>query len=226
MCTGWSRAASHSGSWCGDLLESVGLSRTDAHRRPRELSGGQRQRVAIARALALQPDMLIADEAVSALDVSVQAQVLNLFADLAQNRHLAMIFVSHQLAVIAQLAQRVAIMYRGRIVETGATADVFMQPQHPYTSLLLTAHPDVDAPKVRGAGASVEREVTGAPLAAGGCRFRDRCALAQPICTEVDPPPVDLGGGHRAWCHVVPAATLAARDRPSSTEPVSAAVGG
>ncbi len=162
----------------------------------------------------------------SALDVSVQAQVLNLFADLAQNRELAMIFVSHQLAVIAQLAQRVAIMYRGRIVETGSTADVFTRTQHPYTSLLLTAHPDIDAPKARGRQPSADREVVAAPMSPGGCRFRDRCRLALPICAEVDPPPIDLGGGHQAWCHVVPAATLAARGQPLpvvSPVPASAA---
>jgi len=195
------RAASR--ALAAELLDSVGLAPSDASRRPRQLSGGQRQRVAIARALSVQPELLIADEAVSALDVSVQAQVLNLFADLAEHRQLAMIFVSHQLAVIAQLAQRVAIMYRGRIVETGTTADVFSAPRHPYTSLLLSAHPDVDRPKVRGAS-SVARDVTVLQPVQGGCRFRDRCSLAQPICADVDPPAVDMGNGHRSWCHVLP----------------------
>ena len=130
-----------------ELLDAVGLTKGDARRYPREMSGGQRQRVAIARALALQPEMLIADEAVSALDVSVQAQIINLFADLVENRHVAMVFISHQLAVIAQLAGRVAVMYRGRIVEIGPTPTVYSSPQHPYTALLLAAHPDINQGK-------------------------------------------------------------------------------
>jgi oligopeptide transport system ATP-binding protein len=203
-----------------ELLQSVGLSQNDADRRPRALSGGQRQRVAIARALALQPELLIADEAVSALDVSVQAQVLNLFADLAEHRQLAMIFVSHQLAVIAQLANRVAIMYRGRIVETGSTADVFTRPQHPYTALLLTAHPDIDAPKARGVGVTAQRPVAGLPLTPGGCRFRDRCPIAQPVCADVDPPPIEVGPGHRSWCHMAtPMARLDAQEEVMSPAP-------
>ena len=187
-------------SLVADLLVSVGLHPTDALRRPRELSGGQRQRVAIARALAVQPDLLIADEAVSALDVSVQAQILNLFADLAEKRQLTMIMVSHQLAVIAQLAHRVAIMYLGRIVEIGSTLDVFKRPQHPYTAMLLAAHPDVAHPR-RGRVPAAQGELMGIAQVAGGCRFRNRCPMARPVCTEVDPPVADLGGGHLSWCH-------------------------
>jgi oligopeptide/dipeptide ABC transporter ATP-binding protein len=184
----------------GELLESVGLRPSDADRFPRQLSGGQRQRVAIARALAVQPEMLIADEAVSALDVSVQAQIINLFADLAQERHLAMIFVSHQLAVVAKLAHRVAIMYLGRIVEVGRTQQVFRTPRHPYTAALLAAHPDPQ--KVRQRQASALRgELPSADAIPAGCRFRSRCPMAQAICETIDPPPVDLGDGHLAWCH-------------------------
>jgi peptide/nickel transport system ATP-binding protein/oligopeptide transport system ATP-binding protein len=114
-----------------------------------------------------------------------------------------MVFISHQLAVIAQLAQRVAVMYLGRIVEIGATADIFVSPMHPYTGLLLAAHPSVDAPHRRRAPA-FEGEIPSADDIPEGCRFRSRCPLAEAICAEVDPPPVDLGNGHLSWCHVLP----------------------
>ena len=184
------------------MLDAVGLASTDARKYPREMSGGQRQRVAIARSLAVGPDLLIADEAVSALDVSVQAQILNLFASLSLERHLAMIFISHQLAVIAQIAQRVAVMYLGRIVEIGDTSEVFKRPRHPYTALLLAAHPSLDkrghrsSPVLRG-------ELPSPDDIPAGCRFRSRCPLAEPICEAEDPPPVDVGGGHMTWCHVL-----------------------
>jgi oligopeptide/dipeptide ABC transporter ATP-binding protein len=174
-------------------------------RYPSEFSGGQRQRIAIARSLAVDPQLLIADEAVSALDVSIQAQLLALLEEIRRDLGLTMIFISHQLAVISRLADRVAIMYLGRVVETGATADVFADPRHPYTKMLLAAHPRLDGTRVRE---PKEQTETPSPYAIpSGCRFHTRCPLAEPICLEQDPPayPIDSpSGGHLSACHVLP----------------------
>jgi peptide/nickel transport system ATP-binding protein len=190
-----------------ELLTQVGLPERIGRRRPRELSGGQRQRVAIARALAAQPELLIADEVVSALDVSIQAQVLNVLIEMQRDLHLAMVFISHNLPVVGHVAENVAVMYLGRVVEYGPTAQVFSEPAHPYTEALLNARPSRtrrsrEAVAVRG-------EIPSALRIPSGCRFRARCPLAQPICAEVDPPPIELGNGHRSWCHVLPARRLA-----------------
>lgn len=185
-----------------ELLERVGLPYTVANLRPRALSGGQRQRVAIARALALKPSVIIADEAVSALDVSIQAQILNLFGELIRDLRLGMIFIAHQLSVIAQLSDRVAIMYLGRIVESGQTADVFARPRHPYTGALLEAHPHLSAEKKQAP--ALKGEIPSPYAIPKGCRFNTRCRFAEEKCFEIDPPPTEVSPGHYAWCHVLP----------------------
>jgi oligopeptide/dipeptide ABC transporter ATP-binding protein len=185
-----------------ELLERVGLPLSVANLRPRALSGGQRQRVAIARALALSPKAVIADEAVSALDVSIQAQILNLFGELIRDLGLGMIFIAHQLSVIAQLSDRVAIMYLGRIVETGPTAAVFASPRHPYTAALLEAHPHLEAEKKKEP--ALKGEIPSPYAIPQGCRFNTRCPFAEDSCFEIDPPPAEVSPGHHAWCHVLP----------------------
>jgi oligopeptide/dipeptide ABC transporter ATP-binding protein len=187
-----------------ELLERVGIRREAVGRYPHEFSGGQRQRIAIARSLAVEPRLLIADEAVSALDVSIQAQLLALLEEIRRELGLTMIFISHQLSVVSRLADRVAIMYLGRVVETGATADVFANPRHPYTRMLLEAHPRLDGTRVREP--RVQSETPSPYAIPEGCRFHTRCPLAIDVCSRVDPPDFEIdsrGGGHLSACHVL-----------------------
>ena len=185
-----------------ETLQLVGMSAAMAERRPRELSGGQRQRVAIARALAVRPEVLIADEAVSALDVSIQAQVLNLLRTLTDELHLATIFIGHQLAVIGHVSDRVAIMYLGQVVEQGPTREVFQRPQHPYTKGLLLAHPEPGAVK-QSREAAVIGDIPSPLEMPTGCRFRSRCRFAEDRC-RAEPPMIEFGHGHEARCVVLP----------------------
>ncbi len=187
----------------GELLDLVGLAPQVARRFPRELSGGQRQRVAIARSLAPQPELLVADEAVSALDVSIQAQIINLLVDLTERLGLTMIFISHQLSVIANIADDVAVMYLGRVVEQGPVEEVFESPQHPYTAALLAANPE-PVPERRRGQAAIRGDIPSPIDIPSGCRFRTRCTFAEDRCAEVDPPPEAVGPGHTARCLVLP----------------------
>jgi oligopeptide transport system ATP-binding protein len=188
-----------------ELLDRVSLPLTVADIRPRALSGGQRQRVAIARALSLRPKVIIAYEAVSALDVSIQAQMLNLFNELCRDLGLGMIFIAHQLSVIAHISQRVAIMYLGRIVEIGPTSEVFLHPSHPYTEALLKAHPTIETQRNRTP--ALTGEIPSPYMIPKGCRFNTRCRYTENPCFSVDPPPTEVSPGHFSWCHMLPELT-------------------
>ncbi len=187
------------------LLERVGLRAEHAARYPHEFSGGQRQRIGIARALALEPRCIVCDEAVSALDVSIQAQVLNLLADLQRERGIAYLFIAHDLAVVRHVADRVAVMYLGRVLEEGPVREVFERPLHPYTRALLAAIP-ARTPARRTIGRGIERpwRAKGDPPSPidppSGCRYRTRCPVAGPECAQAPVPCVRGRAGHRAWC--------------------------
>jgi oligopeptide/dipeptide ABC transporter ATP-binding protein len=181
------------------LFQRVGLRPEHMARFPHEFSGGQRQRIGIARALILEPQLLVCDEAVSALDVSVQAQILNLLKDLQAERGLAMLFISHNLAVIEHMADRIAVMYAGRIVEEAPRDELFAAPRHPYTRTLLQAVPTPD-PTRRDPRPPPLGEPPDPANLPTGCRFRSRCPIAMPRCAETEPVLAEVGSGHRAAC--------------------------
>jgi len=186
-----------------DLLESVSISQEYVNRYPHEFSGGQRQRIAIASALATDPKLVMCDEPVSALDVSVRAQVLNLLKELQEERGLTYIFVSHDMSVIEYICDRVAIMYLGKIVEIGKKEDIFNNPTHPYTKALLSA-----VPKVTGKSENEERIILEGDIPSpvdppSGCVFRTRCKYATERCACQEPKVTDLGDGHCVSCHLL-----------------------
>jgi oligopeptide/dipeptide ABC transporter ATP-binding protein len=191
----------------GELLSRVGLSPAMAERYPRQFSGGQRQRIGIARALAVNPEFIVADEAVSALDVSIQAQVLNLLAQLQEELGLTYLFIAHNLSVVRHISNRVAVMYLGKIVEVQSAESVFTDPLHPYTQALVRAIPKLD-PDARDDRAAIEGDPPSPIDLPTGCRFHPRCPHAMNICREVEPFLAPQPGGRQVACHLYPGASL------------------
>jgi peptide/nickel transport system ATP-binding protein len=203
------------------LAERVGLQSALLGRYPHELSGGQCQRAGIARALAVAPKVLVCDEPVSALDVSIQAQVLNLFADLKETFGCAYLFISHDLHIVERLSDRIAVMYLGRMVESGPTKAVYAAPRHPYTQALLDAAPRID--RRRAVIPALKGEAPSPLDLSGGCPFHPRCPQAMAICRESEPAAVDVGPGHWAACHLYPKTSVTASLDPAQLQQTGAA---
>ena len=213
-----------------ELLETVGLNPEHFNRFPHEFSGGQRQRIGVARALALEPKLIVADEPVSALDVSIQAQVVNLLQEVQRDLGIAFLFIAHDLAVVRHFSQRVAVMYLGKVIEVGDRDSIYTRPRHPYTHALLSAVPEVELEptgeqrreRIRLAG-----DVPSPVSPPSGCRFRTRCWKAQDKCAREQPPLVRLDGnadGHLTACHFPEDPTVEARSGDIVLDPALAAL--
>ncbi|CAO3439281.1 ABC transporter ATP-binding protein [Azospirillum doebereinerae] len=181
-----------------DMLDRVGLPRDAAHRFPHEFSGGQRQRIGIARALILEPELVVCDEPVSALDLSIQAQIINLLAAMKREMNLSLLFISHDLSVVRYVADRVLVMYLGRVVESGPHDRLWNHPQHPYTRALIDAVPD---PARRRHASPLPGDLPSARNIPAGCRFHARCPIATDLCRSADPPLRSVAPGHQTACH-------------------------
>lgn len=209
-----------------ELMARVGLDPSFASRYPHQFSGGQRQRIGIARALAVKPEFLVCDESIAALDVSIQAQVINLFMELRQDLDLTLLFISHDLSVVRHISDRVVIMYLGRVVEEAPTDAVFDAPNHPYTQALLAEIPRLD--RRRRAFSTVQGEIPSPVNPPPGCHFHPRCPAAMQVCTQIRPALAAVGAGHRSACHLndlqarlsprLPSTTLP-RDQPQQGTP-------